>query len=286
MEEIRAQIIDKRRKTFYARQRFQEWVKDSLLFYPFVFMLMAILLVFITRRLDGFLISQSEISSWWLSEASMIVTVSSLVASSVLSFLAIIFSISLVALQLANQQYSPRVISIFERSNTTKIALSLFIATFVYSFLLLIEGLRSSLEQITVISLLTDILLIFTSLIVFIVFMKSIMMMIRVTYIIKIITDETRQAIEENLPFEQAYVTCKSVPLKQPIQIIRYSRPPRSLFSQGHDQGVFKGLERSTLLRIGSKYECVLRVLPVYGGYINQGDPVVRPQSIWDKTCV
>jgi hypothetical protein len=84
------------------------------------------------------------------------VTLSSLIASSVLSFLAIVFSISLVALQLANQQYSPWVISIFERAGTTKVVLSLFIATFVYSFMLLVEVLRSSLERITIISLYTE----------------------------------------------------------------------------------------------------------------------------------
>ena len=283
MDEIRTLYIDERRKRFYTQQRFQEWVQDSLLFYPFVFMLLAVLLVLITRRLDTFLLSQSEIPGWWLSSASMIVTVSSLVASSVLSFLAIVFSISLVALQLANQQYSPRVISIFERSPTTKIALSLFIATFVYSFVLLIEVLRSSLEQITIISLLTDILLIFACLIVFLVFMKSIMMMMRVTYIITIINDETSRAIEENLPSEQGYVMCDSVPLEQPNQIIGYSRPPRSLFSRRYDHGVFKALERSTLLQIGSKYECVLRVLPEYGSYINHADPVVE---VYGETTV
>ena len=91
MDEIRTLYIDERRKRFYTQQRFQEWVQDSLLFYPFVFMLLAVLLVLITRRLDTFLLSQSEIPGWWLSSASMIVTVSSLVASSVLSFMAIVF---------------------------------------------------------------------------------------------------------------------------------------------------------------------------------------------------
>jgi uncharacterized membrane protein len=283
VDEIRAQCIDERRKIFYTQQRFQEWVQDSLLFYPFMFMLLAVLLVLITRRLDIFLLSQSEVPAWWWSKASMAVTLSSLIASSVLSFLAIVFSISLVALQLANQQYSPRVITIFERSHTTKVALSLFIATFVYSFILLVEVLRSDLERITIFSLYTDILLILACLIVFIVFMKSIMMMIRVTYIITIIADETSRAIEENLPLDQAYVTCDSVTLEQPIQIIGYSRPPRSPFSRRYNHGVFKALERSTLMQIGSKFKCVLRVLPDYGAYINQGDPVVE---VYGETTV
>jgi hypothetical protein len=86
------------------------------------------------------------------------------------------------------------------------------------------------------------------------------MMMIRVTYIITIIADDTRHAIEENLPFEEAYVMCNSVPLEPPNKIIGYVRPQRSLFSQRYDHGIFKALERSTLIQIGSKYDCVLRV--------------------------
>jgi uncharacterized membrane protein len=283
MDKILAQYIDERTKASYARQRFHEYVQDSLLFFPFVFMLLATLLVFITRRVDKFLLSLSEIPGWELIDASMAVTVSSLVSSSVLALLAIVFSISLVALQLANQQYSPRVIRSFERSNVTKVALSLFIATFAYSFILLIEVLRSHFEQITIVSLTTDILLVLASLIVFIVFMKSILMMMRVSYIITIIAEETSRSIAENLPLKEAYVMCESVPLEKPSQIICYSRPPKSLFSRRYDHGVFRALERSTLLQIGSEYECVLRVLPRYGDYINQGDPLVE---VYGETTV
>jgi uncharacterized membrane protein len=132
MDKIRAQSIDERSKLDYTRQRFREWVQDSLLFYPLVFMLAALLLVVITRNGDKYLLLQENIPEWWYAKSGIGVTISSLVASSMLAFLAIVFSISLVALQLANQQYSPRVISIFERSPTTKIALSLFIGTFVH----------------------------------------------------------------------------------------------------------------------------------------------------------
>jgi uncharacterized membrane protein len=199
-----------------------------------------------------------------------------MVASSVISFLAIVFSISLVALQLANQQYSPQVISIFERADSTKVALSLFIATFVYSFILLIEVLRINLEQITIISILSNILLIFGCLIVFIVFMKSIMLMIRVTYIIAIITENTREAIDDNLPQEGAYVECRAVSVEAPRQVIRFTCPPSMPFSKRYSYGVLKALERSFLVQMASIHNCTVQVLPHMGDYVNEGDPIVE----------
>jgi uncharacterized membrane protein len=276
MDKIRAQSIDERSKLDYTRLRFREWVLDSLLFYPLLFMLAAILLVIITRNADKYLLLQENVPEWWYSSASSAVTISSLVASSMLAFLAIVFSISLVALQLANQQYSPRVISIFERSPTTKIALSLFIGTFVFSFIFLTFVLRTHYEKITIISLLTAVILVFACLIIFIVFMKSIMMMIRVTYTISIIADETRRAIDENLPTEKAYIECQIEPFDVPDQVVRYTHPPRYLFSKRYEHGVLKALERSTLVQLARKHECVIRVLPRNGDYVNQDDPVVE----------
>jgi uncharacterized membrane protein len=104
--------------------------------------------------------------------------------------------------------------------------------------------------------------------------MKSIMMMIRVTYTISIIADETRQAIDENMPPETAYIECETVPFEKPDQVIKYSHPPRKLFSKRNEHGVVKALERSTLVQIARKHECVIRVLPRNGEYVNQDDPV------------
>ena len=276
MDKIRAQSIDERRKLAYTRQRFREWVQDSLLFFPLLFMLVAILLVIITRNADKYLVLQENVPDWWYSSASSAVTISSLVASSMLAFLAIVFSISLVALQLASQQYSPRVISIFERSPTTKITLSLFIGAFVFSFIFLNFVLRTDYEKITIISLITSVILVFACLIIFIVFMKSILMMIRVTYTISMIADETRTAIDENLPLDNAYIECESAPFENPDQVIKYTKPPRKLFSQRYEHGVVKGIERSTLVQLARKYECVIRVLPMTGEYVNQEDPIVE----------
>ncbi len=59
------------------------------------------------------------------------------IATALLTFTGVVFSITLVALQMASTQYSPRVLRTFVRKPVTKLALSTFIATFVYSLTLL-----------------------------------------------------------------------------------------------------------------------------------------------------
>lgn len=276
MDKILAQPISERKKSYFIWRRFQEWNRSSLLFYPFIFMLVSFFLALLTRYVDNYLTTHQGVPSWLIANSSIGVNISSLVASSVLSLLAIVFSISLVALQLANQQYSPLVISIFERAYSTKVALSLFIATFVYSFILLIEVLRTSAERITIISLFTNVFLLFSCLIVFIVFMKSIMLMIRVTNIITIIAENTREAIAESLPQRDGYVECQAVTLEPLCQVIRYTCPQWMPFIKQHAQGVLKALEYSALIQIASIHNCIIRVVPHMGDYINEGDPIVE----------
>jgi uncharacterized membrane protein len=56
-----------------------------------------------------------------------------IIAASMLTFVGVVFTITLVALQLASAQLSPRVIRTFVRSGITKLAFGLFLATFAYA---------------------------------------------------------------------------------------------------------------------------------------------------------
>jgi hypothetical protein len=69
----------------------------------------------------------------------------SALAQSIITVTGVVFSITLVALQLASQQFSPRVTRTFVRSTTTKVAFGVFSATFVTSLLSL-----SRLEKLAV----------------------------------------------------------------------------------------------------------------------------------------
>ena len=65
-------------------------------------------------------------------------TLTSVVATGMLAFLGIVFATTLVAIQLAASQYSPRAVRVFVRSRLTKVSLGIFVATFVFSIVTLI----------------------------------------------------------------------------------------------------------------------------------------------------
>ncbi|GAA2923163.1 hypothetical protein GCM10020221_19060 [Streptomyces thioluteus] len=62
-------------------------------------------------------------------------TIVSTVGSAMLTFIGVVFSISLVALQMASGQFSPRVVRLYVRSRITKCTFAVFLATFLFALL-------------------------------------------------------------------------------------------------------------------------------------------------------
>ena len=272
----RAQLVEEGQQRSHTWRVFREWLQDSLFVIPLLFMIGAVLLALALIQVDHYLLSLLEVPAWWLGSIGTVVSVTTVISSSMLAFLAVVFSVTLVALQLASQQYSPRVVHTFERSGLTKVTLSIFLATFVFSMVLLSATLLSEREQVTLVSVLVAILLVFASLILFVAFLRAILVMLRVAYTISDIADETRQAIRRQFPPEDAYVLCQAEPLGVPDQMISYARPPRRLFASRRTQGVLQGIEIATLVQVARQHGCVLRVIPRHGDYVIQGDPLVE----------
>ena len=59
------------------------------------------------------------------------------VSSAMMTFIGVVFSISLVAVQMASGQFTPRVVRIFVRSRITKLTFAVFLATFTLTLLVL-----------------------------------------------------------------------------------------------------------------------------------------------------
>jgi uncharacterized membrane protein len=97
-----------------------------------------------------------------------------------------------------------------------------------------------------------------------------------VTNIITIIDESTQDSINQNLLNEHDYTLCQAVSLEKPKQVIEYSRLPDELFLQRYENGVLRGLEHSDLVQIATEHNCVLRIVPKFGEYVNVGDPIAE----------
>lgn len=94
--------------------------------------LLLLLVRSISPRIDSFL---------WPGDTSSATAMAQTVAGSVVTVTSLTFTLTVVALQLASQQFSPRLLREFSRDPVTKVVLSVLIATFVVAITVL-RGLR------------------------------------------------------------------------------------------------------------------------------------------------
>ena len=119
------------------------------------------------------------------------------------------FATTLVAIQLAASQYSPRTVRIFIRSRVTRVTLGLFLATFVFSLIILVDNrasVASAKQFAPVVSVTTLLALTVATVFGFVAYLHGVVRLMRVQYLLEAIAAESRRAIEENFPPASAYV--------------------------------------------------------------------------------
>ena len=126
-------------------------------------------------------------------------SVLSTIAAAMITFTGLVFSITIVALQLASGQFSPRVMRTFLRDRTSKLALATFVATFSYAFTVL-RATRA--DSVPAISVTISIVLVFVSVGVFIHYINHTAHAIRASTVIEAVAAETRDSLERNYPAE------------------------------------------------------------------------------------
>jgi len=187
------------------------------------------------------------------------------IAAALLTFTGVVFSITLVALQMASTQYSPRLIRTFVRKPVTKLALSIFIATFVYSLTLLARlGTTARVHTVPQGAVGLAYLLVMASVIVFVVFVHATVRSMRVTYVIESVFRETLQAFESLFALADAYrdATEPELGLEQPTTNITFDRTDAAL----------DGIDTYSLVGLAQRRACVLVLRAPVGTYLHRGE--------------
>ena len=183
----------------------RERLRTSLWLFPAVFVAGAVVLerlaVWVDRNTDDVDVPFIRFISSTDSAQQVLATI----ATSTLTFMGVVFSITIVALQLASQQFSPRVLRTFLASRITQVALGSFVSTFVYAILVLrqvqppIEGGEPFVPGVSVF---IAVVLVLSTVAIFIVFVHHTVHSVRAVEIIEAVATETRQAIRVGLPPE------------------------------------------------------------------------------------
>jgi uncharacterized membrane protein len=249
------------------RTDFSQRIAVSLWFLPTIFAVAAIGAANLTIWLDARVEAPIGVRPDLVGDPGTAATFAGTIAAATLAFVAVVFATTLVAIQLAASQYSPRTVRIFIRSRVTRLTLGLFLATFVFSLLILVSNrasVASAKQFAPVVSVTTLLALTLATVFGFVVYLHSVVRLMRVQYLLEAIAAETRRAIEENFPSASAYVDVEPPP-PDPT--------PRRLCYTG-TAGVITATDLHGLTELCRQKECWLELTVGVGEYLAHGTPI------------
>jgi uncharacterized membrane protein len=251
--------------------RLHERLRASLWFVPGLTAAAAFVGAKILVMVDG-RIDQSR-SAWFLfsGEPESAREILSTAASSTMTFAGLVFSITILVLQLASNQFSPRVLRTFLEDRVTQIAMAAFVGSFVFSMALL-PDVRSAHDGadgfVPGLSVFVAFILVLLSVGVFIHYIDHMAHAVRAISIIKRVSGETRRWIGRLYPEEVA---------PDPADLVRGpTAPPSQVLAHQHAGGVLSAVDERPLLELARREDLVLALVPRPGDYVPRGAPLFR----------
>jgi uncharacterized membrane protein len=245
-----------------VRFRLREYLRSSLWFIPSAFVLSAVVLWLVVGAIDR-AVEGNDLLLAYGGGPDGAQEVLSAIATSMIAFTGVVFSITIVVLQLASGQFSPRVLRTFLRDRATQSSLGIFIATFVYALLVLRDVRAASSEEsayVPGLSVSMALVVLALSLGVFVYYIHHIARAIRVAWIVDAVADETRRSIAHQFldaPDEGLELTAPSGP---PTQVLVAPVP-----------GTVQAVGKRALVALARRYDCVLEMKPSVGDFVPEG---------------
>lgn len=266
---VRALRAERRRGDLLVRAR--EWGRDRFWPLPSLLVLAGVVLAVLTAEAELL----GPVGRWPSGlpvDPSAAGDILGIIAASMLTFVGVVFTLTLVALQLASAQLSPRVIRTFVRSGVTKLAFGVFLASFAYAVVtLVLEGaLDSQASQSRAVT--AGLALVGASLVVFVVYVAATMKLLQVSWVVTAVANETRAAVAANHPPADAYLEAEAPALLPNPHMVRL--PARASRGYRSSLGVVVGTDRGRLVELARRHGCVLELVPRVGEYVPTGGAV------------
>lgn len=191
------------------------------------------------------------------------------IITAMISFTALVFSITVVAVQLASSQYSPRVLRAFLQDRITQVTLGVFVATFLFAMVVLAALPDGADARLPELSLALSMALVLGSTGTFIYYLHHITAMMRVSHMIAAIGAQTRDAIGRWAadPADQD----ESPPLGPVVSVLT---APAS--------GAVTSIDLERLGRIAREHDCAIAVTPTPGDFVVEGLPILTIHQTGD----
>jgi uncharacterized membrane protein len=244
-----------------SRGLVQRTLADSVWPIPLLFVLggiaLALGLIAVDRAGDYQLVSTSVTGG-----ASAVQQILTTTAASLVSLMSIVLSLTLVAVQLAMQQFSPRIVRTLFADRRNQIAVGLFTATFVYTILVLRE-IDDQKNLVPGVAVLVAYLLTLLSLVALFLFVYYASRSIRVSGIIDRVGDSTHAQLERLEPLEDSDAG--------------EDQHPNLVLAP--EAGNVNMLDRAALVALARDAGTVIELVPPLGDFVSRGAPLVRVEA-------
>ena len=188
----------------------------------------------------------------------------SAITTSMITFTGLVFSITIVVLQLTSSQFSPRVLRTFLRDRQTQLSLGVFVATFVYAVMVLrtvdsTDGARF----VPAIATTVGVLLLLLSVGVFVAYIHHIATAIQVSSLVRAVGDETRTTIERRVRVEEPQRTAPA------------PAGPATSVVASPSYGIVTAVDEQALVSAARDGDAVLVLRAALGQFVPEGAPLL-----------
>ncbi len=248
-----------------ARWETREYVRNSIWIVPAILATLAVALGIILPEVDKE--TSINIGIGFGSDAARGVLGS--LAGGMITFTGFVFSILLLAVQFGSSQFSPRMLRRFLRDPTTKIAFGVFVATFIYSLLVLrTVGTADSPNFVPDFSVVVALALLLLSMAMFLRLISATTQGLRVAAVLADLSRDSLKAIE------RAYPTRTTGEKGEAETEPRSSTAPFSVVTYEHRPGILQTVHARGLVALAHRSNTVIDLVPPIGDFLIPGEPL------------
>jgi uncharacterized membrane protein len=206
------------------------------------------------------------VPEWVTGDPDAALTILETIAASMVSLAALVLTITMVVVQLAMGQFSPRIVQNFLRDKPSQFAVGLFVATFAHAMISLREVQSGGTGQVPGIAIVVSYVLVLTSIAMLVMYVHHIGRSLRVAALIELVGNDTRRLLDEHYPDRE-----------RPAEV-----EPRLILSPS--SGVLTSCDIRQLVEIAVTGDCILHVLPALGSFVPAGAPLIRIDG--EPSCI
>ena len=261
-------------------------LRTTLWVVPMALLIGAAALFLVTYRIDYHVYANAvRLPSWVrLESADGARQLLSALAAGVITVLGVTFSVTIVALTLASQQFGPRMLRNFIRDLGTQFTLGVFVATFAYAILTLgaIGGGNGPNTFVPQISVTVSLVLVFANILVLVYFIHHITISIQLPVVISSIAANLSHAVDAQFPADPATGSRKAFSTGRSAADLRALLASEGSQVTATKSGYLQFVSYERLVSMAARHDAVVQLLHRPGHFVTHGLPLAR---VWPPSA-